>query len=93
MIGFSVGSATNNANEEVAQPPPGFIDGKICFDESFSPLCFDTCNFGGFHEFPRPMFDDSETSFQMLISSACGFSPRNGNGSGGGGESVSNTSL
>ncbi|KAG2314754.1 hypothetical protein Bca4012_065565 [Brassica carinata] len=88
MIGFNVGSATN-ANEEVAQP--GFMDGKISFEESFSPLCFDTCNFRGFHEFPRPMFDDSESSFQMLISSACGFSPRNGGG--GGGESVSNTSL
>ncbi|XP_048621689.1 protein SENSITIVE TO PROTON RHIZOTOXICITY 1 isoform X2 [Brassica napus] len=84
MVGFNLGSATN-AIEEVAQP--GFMDGKIRFEDSFSPLSFDTCNFGGFHEFPRPMFDDSESSFQMLISSACGFSPRNG------GESVSNTSL
>ncbi|KAE8718646.1 hypothetical protein F3Y22_tig00110007pilonHSYRG00147 [Hibiscus syriacus] len=25
----------------------------------FSPLNFDTCNFGGFHEFPRPPLDDS----------------------------------
>ncbi|CAH8389124.1 unnamed protein product [Eruca vesicaria subsp. sativa] len=82
MVGFNLGSA----NQE--SPQPGFMDGKMSFEESFSPLCFDTCNFGGFHEFPRPMFDDSESSFQMLISSACGFSPRNG-----GGGSVSNTSL
>jgi hypothetical protein len=32
----------------------------------FSPLSFDTCNFGGFHEFPRPPFDDSESSFSFL---------------------------
>lgn len=34
----------------------------------FSPLNFDTCNFDGFHEFPRPPFDDSENSFSLLIS-------------------------
>jgi hypothetical protein len=33
----------------------------------FSPLSFDTCNFGGFHEFPRPPFEDSESSFSFLI--------------------------
>uniref|UniRef100_A0A1J3CLM3 Protein SENSITIVE TO PROTON RHIZOTOXICITY 1 n=1 Tax=Noccaea caerulescens TaxID=107243 RepID=A0A1J3CLM3_NOCCA len=87
MVGFDLCSATNG-NPETAQQQPGFMEGKISFEESFSPLSFDTCNFGGFHEFPRPMFDDSESSFQMLISSACGFSPRN-NGCG----SVSNTSL
>ncbi|ESQ33350.1 hypothetical protein EUTSA_v10007411mg [Eutrema salsugineum] len=85
MVGFNLGSATN-ADQETEQP--GFMEEKISFEESFSPLSFDTCNFGGFHEFPRPMFDDSESSFQMLISSACGFSPRNG-----GGGSVSNTIL
>ncbi|KAJ4881439.1 Protein SENSITIVE TO PROTON RHIZOTOXICITY 1 [Raphanus sativus] len=85
MIGFNLGSATN-VNQETSQP--GFMDGKIRFEDSFSPLSFDTCNFGGFHEFPRPMFDDSDSSFQMLLSSACGLSPRNGDGG-----SASNTSL
>ncbi|XP_040996905.1 protein SENSITIVE TO PROTON RHIZOTOXICITY 1 isoform X1 [Juglans microcarpa x Juglans regia] len=32
----------------------------------FSPLNFDTCNFGGFHEFPRPPFEDSESSFSFF---------------------------
>ncbi|CAL9217372.1 unnamed protein product [Arabidopsis halleri] len=84
MVGFNLGSASI-ANQETAQP--GMTDGKISFEEPFSPMNFDTCNFGGFHEFPRLMFDDSESSFQMLIANACGFSPRNV------GESVSDTSL
>ncbi|KAH0910870.1 LOW QUALITY PROTEIN: hypothetical protein HID58_034191 [Brassica napus] len=79
MVSFSLGSAAN-ANQETSQPC--FMDGKISFEESFSPLSFDTCNFGGF---PRSIFDDS---FQMLISSACGCSPING-----GVGSVSDTSL
>ncbi|KAJ4917213.1 Protein SENSITIVE TO PROTON RHIZOTOXICITY 1 [Raphanus sativus] len=64
MVSFNLGSATN-ANQETSQP--GFMDGKLSFEEAFSPLSFDTCNFGGF---PRSIFDDSESSFQMLISSA-----------------------
>ncbi|CAH8311698.1 unnamed protein product [Eruca vesicaria subsp. sativa] len=74
--GNNLGSATN-ANQETSQP--GFMHGKISFEESFSLLSFDTCNFGGF---PRSIFDDSETSFQMLISSTCGCLPINrGDGS------------
>ncbi|XP_010461267.1 PREDICTED: protein SENSITIVE TO PROTON RHIZOTOXICITY 1 isoform X1 [Camelina sativa] len=84
MVGFNLGSAPN-ANQETAQP--GMTDGKMSFEESFSPMNFDTCNFGGIHEFPRLMFDDSESSFQMLIANACGFSPRSV------GESVLDTSL
>lgn len=33
----------------------------------FSPLSFETCNFSGFHEFPRPPFEDSESSFSFLM--------------------------
>ncbi|CAN8303494.1 unnamed protein product [Cochlearia groenlandica] len=87
MVCFNVGSSSN-ANAETAQP--GIMEGKMSFEDSFSPFNFETCNFGGFHEFPRPMFDDSESSLQMMIASACGFSPMNGGGCGG---SVSNTSL
>ncbi|CAG7863827.1 hypothetical protein BRARA_I02424 [Brassica rapa] len=79
MVSFSLGSAAN-ANQETSQPC--VMDGKTSFEESFSPLSFDICNFGGF---PRSIFDDS---FQMLISSACGCSPING-----GVGSVSDTSL
>ncbi|XP_021300128.1 protein SENSITIVE TO PROTON RHIZOTOXICITY 1 [Herrania umbratica] len=44
----------------------------------FSPLNFDTCNFGGFHEFPRPPFDDSENSFAFLLSGSCSYSQKSG---------------
>ncbi|KAK8684148.1 hypothetical protein V6N13_040179 [Hibiscus sabdariffa] len=39
----------------------------------FSPLSFDTCNFGGFHEFPRPPFDDSESNLAFLLSGSCNY--------------------
>ncbi|KAF4364344.1 hypothetical protein G4B88_019964 [Cannabis sativa] len=53
----------------------------------FSPLNFDTCNFGGFHEFPRPPFEDSESSFSFLLSGSCSYPPKIG------AESSSNNNL
>ncbi|KAE8674556.1 Protein SENSITIVE TO PROTON RHIZOTOXICITY 1 [Hibiscus syriacus] len=44
----------------------------------FSPLNFDTCNFGGFHEFPRPPYDDSESSFAFLLSGSCSYPQKSG---------------
>ncbi|XVE60808.1 hypothetical protein DITRI_Ditri05aG0156700 [Diplodiscus trichospermus] len=44
----------------------------------FSPLNFDACNFGGFHEFPRPPFDDSESSFAYLLSGSCNYAQKSG---------------
>ncbi|XWS23337.1 hypothetical protein CRYUN_Cryun28dG0004400 [Craigia yunnanensis] len=44
----------------------------------FSPLNYDTCNFGGFHEFPRPPFDDSESSFAFLLSGSCNYTQKSG---------------
>ncbi|XVF63266.1 hypothetical protein PTKIN_Ptkin09bG0073900 [Pterospermum kingtungense] len=45
----------------------------------FSPLNFDTCNFGGFHEFPRPApFDDSESSFAFLLSGSSNYTQKTG---------------
>ncbi|XP_010530148.1 PREDICTED: protein SENSITIVE TO PROTON RHIZOTOXICITY 1 [Tarenaya hassleriana] len=86
MVSFSFGTS-NAVDRETTQP--GILEMKGNFDVSsncFSPLMsFDT--FGGFHEFPRSMFDDSDSSFQLLISGACGFSPRNDGGS------VSNSNL
>lgn len=49
-----------------------------------SPLNFDACNFGGFQEFSRPPFDDSESSLSFLISSSCNYNQKTG------GESNSN---
>ncbi|XP_042486951.1 protein SENSITIVE TO PROTON RHIZOTOXICITY 1-like [Macadamia integrifolia] len=39
----------------------------------FSSMNFDTCNFGGFHEFPRPPFDVPDNSFSFLLSGACNY--------------------
>ncbi|KAK4413289.1 protein SENSITIVE TO PROTON RHIZOTOXICITY 1 [Sesamum alatum] len=44
----------------------------------FSPLGFDTSSMSGFHEFPRPPFEDSENSFSFLLSGACDYPPKNG---------------
>ncbi|XP_039050186.1 protein SENSITIVE TO PROTON RHIZOTOXICITY 1-like [Hibiscus syriacus] len=44
----------------------------------FSPLNFDTCNFSGFHEFPRPPFDDSESSLAFLLSGSCSYTHETG---------------
>ncbi|KAL5558486.1 hypothetical protein UlMin_034697 [Ulmus minor] len=63
------------------------IDAKGSVDDPitcFSPLNFETCNFGGFHEFPRPPFEDSESSFSFLLSGSCNYSQKTG------GESSSN---
>ncbi|CAN6555437.1 unnamed protein product [Malus baccata var. baccata] len=42
----------------------------------FSPLNFETCNFDGFHELPRPPFEDSEMSFLMPVS--CNYTDKTG---------------
>lgn len=44
----------------------------------FSPLGFDTSSMGGFQEFPRPLFEDSESSFSFLLSGSCDYPPKNG---------------
>ncbi|PON80774.1 TFIIH C1-like domain containing protein [Parasponia andersonii] len=50
----------------------GLDDPTACF----SPLNFENCNFGGFHEFPRPPFEDSESSFSFLLSGSCSYPPK-----------------
>ncbi|KAL7176531.1 hypothetical protein ACSBR2_029961 [Camellia fascicularis] len=52
----------------------------------FSPLTFDSYNLSGFHEFPRPPFEDSETSFSFMISGSCNYPQKTA-----GGESGSNS--
>lgn len=49
----------------------------------FSPLNFDTNSFSGFQEFPRPPFEDSESSLSFLISGACNYPRKTGGDSGG----------
>lgn len=44
----------------------------------FSPLDFGDSNAGNFYEFPRPLFEDSESSFSFLFSGSCDYSSKNG---------------
>lgn len=44
----------------------------------FSPLGFDTTSIGGFSEFPRPTFEESDSSFSFLLSGACDYLPKRG---------------
>lgn len=56
------------------------LDAKGIDDDRglFSLVNFDSYNFGGLEEFPRPAFDDSEGSFCMVSSGSSSFIPRNG---------------
>ncbi|KAL3503951.1 hypothetical protein ACH5RR_033792 [Cinchona calisaya] len=57
------------------------IDGKGSVDDPasyFSPLNFDPSNLSGFHEFPRPLFEDSESSFSFLLSGSSEYSQKPG---------------
>ncbi|KAE8728327.1 Protein SENSITIVE TO PROTON RHIZOTOXICITY 1 [Hibiscus syriacus] len=68
--------SSNVSSETEAQSS---VDIKGSIDDPagyFSPLNFDTCNFGGFHEFPRSPFDDSESSFAFLLSGSCSYSQK-----------------
>lgn len=70
------GSGVDNLVEvkRGADDPTGF----------FSPLTFDPCSLVGFHEFPRPPFEDSENSFSFLVPGSCSYARKTG------GESSSN---
>lgn len=64
-INFNFGS---NAPSGSGVPTTTEVKGSIEDPSSyFSPLNFETCNFGGFHEFPRPPFEDSESPFSFFI--------------------------
>lgn len=63
---------SNSPGQTAAQ---NIVDDPSAF---FSPINFETCNFGGFHEFPRPPFEDSESSFSFLLSGSCNYSQKTG---------------
>ncbi|GFP81354.1 protein sensitive to proton rhizotoxicity 1 [Phtheirospermum japonicum] len=46
--------------------------------ENVMNVDFDTSGIGGFSEFTRGSFEDSESSFSFLLSGTCDYSPRNG---------------
>uniref|UniRef100_A0A2P2IVC7 Uncharacterized protein MANES_18G099800 n=1 Tax=Rhizophora mucronata TaxID=61149 RepID=A0A2P2IVC7_RHIMU len=81
--GNQVGSLIFNfgCNATSGRSAENIVDGKGGDDEPATyslPFNFDNCNFGGFHEFPRPPFDDSESSLSFLISGSCDFNQKNG---------------
>lgn len=49
-------------------------DGQGCL----SPMNFDACNFGGLDEFPRSVYEISESPFSFLSTGSCSFIQRNG---------------
>lgn len=76
-VNFNLSSYVSSESEvqSSSMDIKGGIDDAVGY---FSPLSFDTCNFGGFHEFPRPPFDDSESSFAFLLSRSCNYSQKSG---------------
>ncbi|XP_027094901.1 protein SENSITIVE TO PROTON RHIZOTOXICITY 1-like isoform X1 [Coffea arabica] len=63
------------------------MDGKGSIDDPasyFSPLNFDPNNLSGLHEFPRPSFEDSESSFCFLLSGSSEYHQKTGRFSGSG---------
>ncbi|TXG53147.1 hypothetical protein EZV62_022316 [Acer yangbiense] len=81
-INFNFGSNASSMGTGM----PTDMDAKGSADDStgyFSPMNFDTCTFeGGFNEFPRPPFDDTESTFSFLIPGSCNYSPKTGGDSG-----------
>ncbi|KAM0946296.1 putative transcription factor C2H2 family [Dioscorea sansibarensis] len=61
-IGFNFGSASDDV---------GLLDIKGDDDDRgfFSPMNFDSCNFGSLDDFPRPTFEVPESSFSILAGS------------------------
>ncbi|KAM5562042.1 protein SENSITIVE TO PROTON RHIZOTOXICITY 1 [Rosa sericea] len=76
-INFNFGSTVPSGSGLVQN----IMDVKESVDDPtsyFSPLNFDTCNFDGFHEFPRPPFEDSESSFSFLMPGSCNYTQKTG---------------
>ncbi|KAI4389384.1 hypothetical protein MLD38_001615 [Melastoma candidum] len=76
---FSLGS--DGEMQNIMASVKGSADDPASY---FSPLTFDSDNFGGFPEFGRPPFEDSEGAFSFLIQGSRNYPPKRG------GESSSN---
>ncbi|XP_022135444.1 protein SENSITIVE TO PROTON RHIZOTOXICITY 1 [Momordica charantia] len=71
-INFSFGSGGSSV-ENIADAKG--VDDPLGY---FSPLNFDSCNFGGFHEFPRPPFENTENAFSFLIPASSNYNQKSG---------------
>ncbi|KAG6607592.1 Protein SENSITIVE TO PROTON RHIZOTOXICITY 1, partial [Cucurbita argyrosperma subsp. sororia] len=77
-INFSFGSiASGGSSVETiaAADAKGGVDDPLTY---FSPLNFDPCNFGGYHEFPRPPFENAENAFSFLIPTSSNYNQKSG---------------
>ncbi|WOL17857.1 zinc finger protein STOP1 [Canna indica] len=75
MVGNMGYSFTGNASDDaLSLNIKGIEDGQ----GYFSPMNFDACNFGGLDEFPRSVFEVSESPFSFLSTGSCSFIQRNG---------------
>ncbi|XP_022972932.1 protein SENSITIVE TO PROTON RHIZOTOXICITY 1 [Cucurbita maxima] len=77
-INFSFGSiASGGSSVETiaAADAKGGVDDPLTY---YSPLNFDPCNFGGYHEFPRPPFENAENAFPFLIPTSSNYNQKSG---------------
>ncbi|KAK3426102.1 protein SENSITIVE TO PROTON RHIZOTOXICITY 1 [Eucalyptus grandis] len=76
-VSFSFGSSTPSSGgvQNIMEDVKGNVDDPSSF---FSPLSFEASNFGGFNEFTRSAFDDSEGAFSFLLQASCNYTQKNG---------------
>ncbi|KAF8018250.1 hypothetical protein BT93_H3215 [Corymbia citriodora subsp. variegata] len=76
-VSFSFGSSTPSSGgvQNVMEDVKGNVDDPSSF---FSPMNYDASNFGGFNEFTRSAFDDSEGAFSFLLQASCNYPQKNG---------------
>ncbi|XP_023535287.1 protein SENSITIVE TO PROTON RHIZOTOXICITY 1-like isoform X2 [Cucurbita pepo subsp. pepo] len=75
-INFSFGSiATGGSSVETIADAKGGVDDPL---GCFSPLNFDSCNFEGFHEFPRPPFENVDNVFSFLSPGSGNYTEKSG---------------
>ncbi|XP_042032877.1 protein SENSITIVE TO PROTON RHIZOTOXICITY 1-like isoform X1 [Salvia splendens] len=79
--GQSKSEATNKVEQLDFNSCQGLMEVERSSDDPsnyFSPLGFDTSSMAGFQEFPRPLFEDAESSFSFFLSGSGDYSPKNG---------------
>ncbi|KAG6388809.1 hypothetical protein SASPL_150245 [Salvia splendens] len=79
--GQSRSEATNKVEQLDFNSCQGLMEVERSGDDPsnyFSPLGFDTSSLAGFQEFPRPLFEDAESSFSFFLSGSGDYSPKNG---------------
>ncbi|KAI4320182.1 hypothetical protein MLD38_033689 [Melastoma candidum] len=81
---MNFGFASDGEVQDLMEDVKGMVDEPSGY---YSPLTFDSSNFGGFNEFPRPSFDDPEGAFSFLIPGSCNYTRKSG------GESTSTNNL